>query len=204
MKKLQALYNDDANKIFEQAMQEKSAIENLNFLIDLVMVTTDTKPVPEELKTFTKAWNHPNASSCMKWQEAIKQEFDDMNEQQVWHKTSKSLMPPNCRCLKNKWVFKIKHNGMYHAHLVECGYSQVPGIDFLDNYSPVGNDVTFRILLLMVLHFSYLAEIVNIETVCLYSDLEEEIYMECPQGMSSIKKDDCIILNKCIYGLVEA
>ena len=55
MKKLQALYNDDANKIVEQATQEKSAIENLNFLINLAMVTTDTKPVPEEPKTFTKA-----------------------------------------------------------------------------------------------------------------------------------------------------
>ena len=46
-------------------MEEKSAIKNLNFLIDLAMMTTDTKPVPEEPKTFTKAWNHPNASSHM-------------------------------------------------------------------------------------------------------------------------------------------
>ena len=34
MKKLQTLYNDDANKIAEQATNEKSAFENLNFLID--------------------------------------------------------------------------------------------------------------------------------------------------------------------------
>ena len=48
------------------------------------------------------------------------------------------------------------------------------------------------------------AKIVDIETAFLYGDLEEEIYMECPQGMSEVKKDDCIILNKCIYGLVQA
>ena len=63
MKKLQALYNDNANKIIEQAMQEKSAIENLNFLIE-AMVTKDIKPTPEEPQTFKEAWNHPNKDSC--------------------------------------------------------------------------------------------------------------------------------------------
>ena len=46
--KIQALYHDDSNKIGEQAMQEKNAIKNLNLLINLAMVTNDTKPVPEE------------------------------------------------------------------------------------------------------------------------------------------------------------
>ena len=58
-----ASYNDDAKKIVKQATQEKSAIKKLNFLINLAMVTTDTKPVPEEPNTFTKAWNHPSANS---------------------------------------------------------------------------------------------------------------------------------------------
>ena len=109
MKKLQASYND-ANKIIKKATQDK-AIENLNFLINLAMAATDTIPVTEESMTFDEAWNHPNANSCAKWQEAIHKEFTNMNKQQVWHKTSKTLMPPNQRCVKNKWVFKIKHKG---------------------------------------------------------------------------------------------
>ena len=56
----------------------------------------------------------------------------------------------------------------------------------------------------MVLHFGYSAKIVNVEIAFLYRDLEEEIYMECPQGMSDMTRDDCVILNKCIYGLVQA
>ena len=56
----------------------------------------------------------------------------------------------------------------------------------------------------MVLHFGSLAKIIDEETIFLYGDLEEEIYMECPQSMSNIKNDDCIISNKCIYGLVQA
>ena len=72
MKKLQASFNDNANKIIKQATKEKDAIKNLNVLIDLAIVTTDTKPVPEEPKTLNKAWSHTNANSHMKWQEAIK------------------------------------------------------------------------------------------------------------------------------------
>ena len=40
-------------------------------------------------------------------------------------------------------------------------------------------------------------------TAFLYGELEEEIYMECPQVMSDIGKDHCIILNKYIYSLVQ-
>ena len=64
MKKLQASYNDNANKIIKQAMQEKNAIENLNVLINLAMVASNTKPTPEEPQTFNEAWNNPNEDSC--------------------------------------------------------------------------------------------------------------------------------------------
>ena len=95
-------------------------------------------------------------------------------------------MPPHCRCVKNKWVFKIKHNSVYQVFLMACGCSQVPGFNVSKNYSPVVDSITFCIMLLMLLHFGYSAKIVNVETVFLYGDLEEEIYMECPQGMSNM------------------
>ena len=52
MKNLQALYDDNAKKIFNQAKQEKSVIKNLNLLINLAMVISNTKPVPDEPKSF--------------------------------------------------------------------------------------------------------------------------------------------------------
>ena len=52
MKKLQASYNNDANKIVKQTTKEKTAIKKLNFLIDLGMVTSNTKHVPGKPKTF--------------------------------------------------------------------------------------------------------------------------------------------------------
>ena len=84
MKKLQALYNDNTSKIFEQATQEKNAIENLNFLIDLAMVTIDMKPIPEEPKTFTDAWNHPNVSHA---------ELERSNQKGIhWHEQATGMV----------------------------------------------------------------------------------------------------------------
>ena len=47
MKKLQASYNYDANKIIKEVTQVK-VTSNLNFLINLAMDTKDTNQVPEE------------------------------------------------------------------------------------------------------------------------------------------------------------
>ena len=58
MKKLQASYKEDVNKIIQKAIQDK-AIKNLSFLINLAMVTTDTMPVPEEPTTFAKVGTIP-------------------------------------------------------------------------------------------------------------------------------------------------
>ena len=66
MKKLQALYNNDAKK-FKQAAQEKCAIKNLNFLIDLAILSNNTKPSLEEPQTFNIAWNHPSKEFYKKW-----------------------------------------------------------------------------------------------------------------------------------------
>ena len=116
MKKLQALYNDDANKIVKQAVKEISAIENFNFLINLAIMTNYTKPAPEESQIFNEAWDHPNKSYCKKWQEVICKEFTSTNKQQVWCMTHKSLMPPNCRCVKSTKSCALVHTRCILGH----------------------------------------------------------------------------------------
>jgi Reverse transcriptase (RNA-dependent DNA polymerase) len=45
------------------------------------------------------------------------------------------------------------------------------------------------------------AMVVDIETAFLHGDLKETIYMEILKGMEA-SIDECLILNKTIYGLV--
>jgi len=69
--------------------------------------------------TFEKAWNSG------KWREAINKDFKDMNDKKVWS-IKEGNIPEGRRCIKCKWIFKIKRNGVFRARLVVCNYSQVP------------------------------------------------------------------------------
>jgi hypothetical protein len=86
---------------------------------------------------------------------------------------------------------------------VACGYSQIPGVDFTENYAPVISDVTYRIMLIAEIVWKLSSKIVDVETAFLHGDLEEEIYMDCPQGMAH-DDSQCLLLQKTIYGLVQS
>lgn len=61
-------------------------------------------------------------------------------------------LSPNMKPIRSKWVYIVKlhpygSTNRYKACLVEQGYNQVCGIDYLDSFSPISKLVTFRILL---------------------------------------------------------
>ena len=158
---------------------------------------------------FQDAWHHPNLKERIAWRAAIQKEFKDMIDKNVWRYVKRDRIPQNRRLIGNKWVFKKKRNGVYRARLVALGYAQIPGIDHKDNFAPVVSEVAFRTLLIMGLIYNWDFEIVDIETAFLYGELEEEIYMKVPEGLSLYhgkenNEDECLVLNKSIYGLVQA
>ena len=101
-------------------------------------------------------------------------------------------------------------NGVYRARLVALGYHQIPGIDHEDNFAPVINETTFRIILILMMKENLKAEIVDIETAFSYGNLEEEIFMKQPQGLkymeseSDTDNEHVLVLKQSIYGLVQA
>ena len=92
-----------------------------------------------------------------------------MKTRNVWTKIKKSQVPKNRRCVKNKWVFKVKRNGIFRARLVACGFRQIPGVDHEENYTPVVNDVTYRILIICIILRKLQAKIVDVETASFYT-----------------------------------
>ena len=74
-----------------------------------------------------------------------------MNHRRVWRKIKRSEIPPDRRCVKTKWVFKIKRNGILRARLVAFGYSKITGVDYTANYAPVINDFTWSLLFILML-----------------------------------------------------
>ena len=108
--------------------------------------------------------------------------------------------------MKSRWVLAIKRNGIYRARLVACGYSQIPGVDFNKiPYSPVINDVTYRLMLIVSLMKRYSNVLIDVVTAFLHGEFQDgkEIYRECPLGLEAEERT-VLILTKTIYGLVQA
>ena len=57
-------------------------------------------------------------------------------------------------------------------------------------------EIIFKVLLLIMIHFGFMAKEDNVETAFLYGELEDEIYMKCPPRMKEVRKDECISLGK--------
>ncbi len=66
------------------------------------------------------------------------------------------------------------------------------------------HDVTFRNLIFVLIVFGLKAKIVDVKTAFLYGNIEDETFMECPPEMTDAEEDNVFVMNKCIYGLVQA
>ena len=61
------------------------------------------------------------------------------------------------------------------------------------------------ILLICKILWNLHACLIDVETTFLHSNLTNDIYIDCPEGMTSVNNSiDCLELLKCIYGLVQA
>ena len=77
----------------------------------------------------------------------------------------------------------------------------MPGVDFTESYAPVINDVSWCILIVAMMLWKLDAAIVDVETAFLYGDLDDEVYMLCPEVHNN---NEALHLIHSIYGLVQA
>jgi len=168
-----------------------------NFYQDCALMSAIVTGHNNEPKTFQEAWRT-----------VIRKEFRDMIKRGVWVNVKRSSVPEGRKLIGSKWVIKEKRDGRFRARLVCLGYSQIPGKDFSDNYAPVGNDVTFRVIMILRLMFGFNAVLLDVETAFLYRKLEEDIYMEILSGYKEVyqepERDIVLKLQMAMYGLVQA
>ena len=106
-------------------------------------------------------------------------------------------------------VFIRNSNFVELINYVALGYSQIPGVDYMDNFSPVVADSSFRVIFLMIQKLGMEAWLLDVETDFLNGDLEAEICMHIPKGYAKVKgerqtEEMAFSLNKSIYVLVQA
>ncbi|GJV57573.1 retrotransposon protein, putative, ty1-copia subclass, partial [Tanacetum coccineum] len=92
----------------------------------------------------------------------------------------------------------------YKAALLDC-YTQTPGIDYEETFSPVADIRAIRILIAIAAYYDYKIWQIDVKTAFLNGYLSEEVYMEQPEGFINPKYPKCVCkLKRSIYGLKQA
>jgi transposase InsO family protein len=160
--------------------------------------------VDDTPKSISEAYASPDADY---WKEAVRSEMDSIIANGTWEVTER---PYGCKPVGCKWVFKkkLRPDGTiekYKARLVAKGYTQKEGEDFFDTYSPVARLTTIRVLLSLAASHGLLVHQMDVKTAFLNGELDEEIYMDQPDGfvLEGQEGKVCKLL-KSLYGLKQA
>ena len=93
----------------------------------------------------------------------------------------------------------------YKARLVVKEYKQREGLDYFDTYSPVTIITSIRMLIAIAAVYKLEIHQMDVKTAFLNGDLEEEIYLEQPEGFIVPGQEQKVFrLIKSLYGLKQA
>ena len=145
----------------------------------------------------------------LKWKQAIKDEHARMVKNNVWRAVKRNTLPQNTKILSSTWAMKKKADGTYRARVVARGYEQVEGKHYFKDFisSPVVNDVTIRLLLILLILGNMYSWIIDINGAFLLGLFQagELLYMFVPDGMEEYyEEDDVLLLLRTLYGLKQA
>jgi hypothetical protein len=126
------------------------------------------------------------------------------------------------KLITTKWIFKKKPlqdgNVKFKSRVVSRGIMQIPGVDYTESFSPVATDTTIRMIIGLYLFYKelfpeedWILELFDVEAAFLNSEVENETYIEWPEGMVELgfitekeKQEYCIRLKKAMYGNIDA
>ena len=140
------------------------------------------------------------------WKSAMEREFKSLAENSVWTLTER---PKDRPVITGKWHFVRKLNSegetvKYKARFVARGFTQTPGVDYDETYSPTTNLSTIRIVLALGVQRGMSFYQMDIKTAYLNAPIVEDIFMEQPEGFVEGGKHLVCKLQKSLYGLKQS
>ena len=141
------------------------------------------------------------------WKAAADSEYKSLIENETWELVE---LPSDRKPIGCKWVFKVKHGSdgkveRFKGRLVAKGYAQKYGIDYDETFSPVVQFSSIRALTALAVQNDMLIHQMDVVTAFLNGKLDEEIYMEQPEGYVQPGKENLVCkLKKSLYGLKQS
>jgi hypothetical protein len=141
------------------------------------------------------------------WKVAMDDQFQSLIENKTWVLVKRSDVPPCCRVLNGKWVYKQKTSPerLFKARWVAKGFNQRYGVDYFETFAAVAKPMSYKILLALAAHYDLDVHQMDVKSAFLYGDLDEEIYLNLPDGFQDQGDEDMVCrLLKSLYGLKQA
>jgi hypothetical protein len=124
----------------------------------------------------------PSDDDAPEWLDSMHDELHSMMSNDVYDLVEP---PNNCNIVGSKWVLEYKRNARGEierrkSRLVAQGFSQKPGVDFHDIYSPTVHQATIHTLMLYAAKYDLEIRHVDIKCAYLQGGLHETICMGQP------------------------
>ncbi|KOM27543.1 hypothetical protein LR48_Vigan437s000300 [Vigna angularis] len=151
--------------------------------------------------------NFQEAIEKKSWRKAMDEEIEAIKKNDTWELAS---LPKGHKAIGVKWVYKAKKDSKgevqrYKARLVAKGYSQRAGIDYDEVFAPVARLETIRLIISLAAQNNWKIHQMDVKSAFLNGVLEEEVYIEQPQGYEVKGEEDKVLkLKKALYGLKQA
>jgi hypothetical protein len=135
------------------------------------------------------------------------EEYQSIIKNDVWEIV---LRPKIKYVVSSKWIYKIKHvvGGSiekYKERFVDGGFSQKEGIDHEETFSHVVRYTSIRTIISLAAKMKWKLHQMDVKTTFLNDVIEEEVYIEHPQGFEVEKRKTRVcILKKALYRVKQA
>ena len=132
------------------------------------------------------------------------EEYQYILKNDVWEVVPR---PKDKLVVSSKWIFKTKNSAdgsieNFKARSIAWGFSQKEGIDYEENFALVARYTSIRTILALASKMRWKLHQMDVRTTFLNVGIEEEMYIEQPQGFETHdKKTHVFRLKKALYGL---
>eukprot|EP00253_Pinus_taeda_P013445 PITA_13445 len=125
----------------------------------------------------------------------------------VWEVVSR---PQDKSVVGSRWNYKIKYAAdgsieKYKARFVAKGYAQKEGIHYEETFAPVAKYTSIRIMISIATQMGWEIHQMDVKTTFLNKVIEEEVYIEQPEGFETHEKKSHVCRQKkALHGLKQA
>ena len=139
------------------------------------------------------------------WVDAMVKEYDSIVRNSAWE-----IVPrlEGKSVVGSRWIYKVKQATYgsvekYKARFVARGFSQIEGNG--ETFAPIARYSSIQMILSLLVQMGWHIHQMDVKTAFLNRFIEEEVYIEQPEGFEIFSSDlHVCMLKRALYGLKQA